>query len=83
MEYRLLIDGNLVSGASAIDVIYPATGQQFASAPRASAEQAEQAIASAKRAVPAWAALGHDLVAGYGGPAWVRLVGLRLAQMRA
>ncbi|MDD2176410.1 hypothetical protein OIN59_03130 [Acidovorax sp. D2M1] len=32
---------------------------------------------------PAWAALGRDLVAGYGCPAWGRLVGLRLAQMRA
>lgn len=32
---------------------------------------------------PAWAALGRDVVAGYGSPAWARLVRLRLAQMRA
>jgi hypothetical protein len=31
----------------------------------------------------AWAALGHDLVAGYGSPAWVQLVLQRLTQMRA
>lgn len=58
MEFRLLIDGQLVSGASDIDVINPATGKPFASAPRASSDQAEQAIAAAKRAFPAWSALG-------------------------
>lgn len=58
MAYRLLIDGNLVAGASEIEVINPATGQLLTTAPRADEAQAEQAIAAANRAFPAWAALG-------------------------
>ncbi|MBO9709511.1 MAG: aldehyde dehydrogenase family protein [Caulobacter sp.] len=49
-ESELLIDG-------ALDVINPATGKVFATSPRADQAQAEIAIAAAKRAFPAWAAL--------------------------
>jgi acyl-CoA reductase-like NAD-dependent aldehyde dehydrogenase len=59
MTTKLLIDGKLVDGASTLDVINPATGQVFAIAPRADAAQAEQAIAAAKAAFPAWAALSY------------------------
>ncbi|KJF70262.1 aldehyde dehydrogenase family protein [Agrobacterium arsenijevicii] len=59
MAYKLLIDGNLVDGASTLDVINPANGTVFASCARADEAQLEQAVAAAKRAFPAWAALSH------------------------
>jgi acyl-CoA reductase-like NAD-dependent aldehyde dehydrogenase len=55
--YKLVIDGQLIPGARQRPVINPATAQQFAFAPVASAEQLEGAIQSAKRAFPQWAAL--------------------------
>jgi acyl-CoA reductase-like NAD-dependent aldehyde dehydrogenase len=57
MTYHLLIDGKLVAGAQTLDVINPATGAVFAAAPRADGAQLEAAVAAAKRAFPAWAAL--------------------------
>jgi acyl-CoA reductase-like NAD-dependent aldehyde dehydrogenase len=60
MTHRLLIDGTLVDGAQAMDVIDPTTAAPFAQAPHADRAQAEQAIAAAKRAQAAWAALGYD-----------------------
>ena len=57
---RLLIDGKLVPGDAQLDVVDPTTGAVFAQAPRASAAQAEQAIAAAKAAQPGWEALGYD-----------------------
>jgi acyl-CoA reductase-like NAD-dependent aldehyde dehydrogenase len=60
MSHQLLIDGLLVDGGSTTDVIDPTKGEPFARAPRASVEQAAQAIAAAKRAQPGWAALGFD-----------------------
>lgn len=60
MIHRLLIDGRLVDGTSTLDVIDPTTGEPFVKAPRASVQQAEQAIAAAKRAQLGWAALGYD-----------------------
>lgn len=59
MSFKLLIDGQLVDGAGALDVINPATGRAFTTAPRADAALAETAIAAAKRAFPAWDALGY------------------------
>ena len=58
MDYHLLIDGMLVPGASTLEVVNPATGRVLVQAPRADAAQAEQAVAAARRAFPAWAALG-------------------------
>lgn len=54
-EYKLLIDGRLVDGAAAMDVINPATEKILASCPRASEAQLDQAVAAAKSAFPAWA----------------------------
>lgn len=65
MSYKLLIDGKLVDGASTLEVINPATGAVFATCARADEEQLEQAIAAARRAFPAWAALSHDERRGY------------------
>ena len=56
-DYKLLIGGALVSGDMTMDVINPATGEPFATAPRASVAQADAAIAAAKAAVPGWAAV--------------------------
>lgn len=56
-DYKLLIGGNLVDGDMTMDVINPATGAPFATVARASARQADEAIAAAKAAQPAWGAL--------------------------
>jgi acyl-CoA reductase-like NAD-dependent aldehyde dehydrogenase len=53
-EPRLLIGGRLVPGASCSDVVNPATGQAFASCARASRDQLDEAIASAKAAFGTW-----------------------------
>ena len=55
-QFRLLIDGALVAGASSFDVINPALDAPFAQCPKADAAMLETAIAAAKRAFPAWAA---------------------------
>lgn len=56
-DYKLLIGGNLVNGDMTMDVINPATGEPFCTVPRASAAQADAAIAAAKAAVPGWSAV--------------------------
>ena len=55
-QYRLLIDGELVAGASSFDVINPALDKPFAACPKADAAMLETAVAAAKRAFPGWAA---------------------------
>lgn len=59
MTYRMLIGGKLVEGASTLDVINPALGKPFARCARADAAQLDQAVAAAKRAVPAWSSLTY------------------------
>ena len=59
MAYKLLIDGKLVDGAATLDVIDPATGAVFETCARADGAQLDNAVAAAKRAFPAWAALPH------------------------
>jgi len=54
MEFKLLIDGDLVDGADRLPVVNPATGEPFVTCARADAAQLERAIAAAKRAFPAW-----------------------------
>ncbi|NLR70240.1 aldehyde dehydrogenase family protein [Novosphingobium sp. ERN07] len=56
-QYKLLIGGALVNGDMTMDVINPATGEPFCTVPRASAAQADAAIAAAKAAVPGWSTL--------------------------
>lgn len=56
-DYKLLIGGKLVDGDMTMDVINPATGEPFATVARASVRQADEAIAAAKAAQPAWGAL--------------------------
>ena len=58
MEYRLLIDGALIDGPGSLDVVDPATGEVFAACACAGEAELESAVAAAKRAFPAWSALG-------------------------
>ena len=55
-EFKLLIDGKLVTGAASLDVIDPATEDVIAKAPRADRAQLDRAVAAAKAAFPAWSA---------------------------
>ena len=57
MDFNMIINGQKVAGASTFDVINPATGEAFAQCPGASHEQLDEAVAAAKAAFPAWAAL--------------------------
>lgn len=59
-DLKLLIGGELVDGNSSMDVIDPAAGKPFMTVPRGSVRQAEQVVAAAKAAQPAWAALPLD-----------------------
>jgi acyl-CoA reductase-like NAD-dependent aldehyde dehydrogenase len=51
-EFRLLINGKLVTGASRLDVINPATGRILTAVPRADRAQLEEAVAAGKTAFP-------------------------------
>src|SRR5690606_20490449 len=51
---RLLINGELVSTATQLDVINPATGEVFAQCPAAGAAELDAAVAAARRAFAAW-----------------------------
>lgn len=59
-DYKLLINGELVSGDQSMDVINPATEQVLAACPRASEDQLNQAVAAAKAAFPAWSGQSID-----------------------
>jgi acyl-CoA reductase-like NAD-dependent aldehyde dehydrogenase len=58
--YRVSIAGNLLDTEDRFDVLNPATGEVFAKAPAASADQMEQAIAAAKIAFKGWSAMSFD-----------------------
>ncbi|GGD60926.1 aldehyde dehydrogenase family protein [Croceicoccus mobilis] len=58
--YKLSIGGRLVETNQTFDVFNPATNEVLAQAPEGSAEQMEEAIAAAKAAFPAWAAMDAD-----------------------
>ena len=60
MKYRMLIDGNLLGSEREIAVVDPATGEPFATAPRADSELLAKAVAAARRVQPAWAAQTMD-----------------------
>ena len=53
-QYAMLIDGRLVQTADRDDVINPALGAPFASCPRASQAQVDEAVAAAARAFKTW-----------------------------
>jgi len=53
-DFAQLIDGELISGTPALDVINPATGAVFARAPRATRADLERAVTAARRASHSW-----------------------------
>jgi aldehyde dehydrogenase (NAD+) len=55
-DYRMLVNGQLVSGSATLDVVNPATEEVVASVPDATREDLDKAIAAARAAFPAWAA---------------------------
>jgi acyl-CoA reductase-like NAD-dependent aldehyde dehydrogenase len=55
-EFKLLINGKLVSGVARLEVINPATEEVLVEAPRADRAQLNEAITAAKAAFPAWSA---------------------------
>lgn len=55
-DYRLLINGELVSGDASMDVLNPANESVLARCPRASEAQLNAAVAAAKAAFPSWSA---------------------------
>ncbi len=70
VEFSMTIDGKAVLAARRIDVFDPATEDVVARAPDAASEHLDEAVASARRAAPAWAALAletrRELVARIG-----------------
>jgi acyl-CoA reductase-like NAD-dependent aldehyde dehydrogenase len=63
--YRLLIDGQLVDATARLEVINPSTGAVFAQCPAAGSAELDAAVAAARRAFPAWRALGFAERAAY------------------
>jgi acyl-CoA reductase-like NAD-dependent aldehyde dehydrogenase len=59
-DFSLLLDGELVGAREQLEVINPATGRVFARCPAAGARELELAVAAARRAAPAWRALGFE-----------------------
>ena len=57
MDYKMLIDGELVSSDRLIDVVNPATEEVFARVPHATEAQLDEAVAAAQAAQVAWAKL--------------------------
>ncbi|NML90664.1 aldehyde dehydrogenase family protein [Sphingobium sp. TB-6] len=53
-DYRMLIDGRLVTTPKTFEVYNPATEEVIANAPEAGRDQLEEAVAAARRAFPAW-----------------------------
>jgi len=53
-DYAMTIDGRAVTGKATIDVVNPATGEVFASAPDCSKEQLDEAVAAAQKAFKGW-----------------------------
>lgn len=60
MTFKLLIDGQMVSGDYTTPVLNPATEVVLAECPRASEAQLDQAVAAARTAFPRWAATQID-----------------------
>lgn len=59
-EFRLLVDGRMIAGASTLEVLNPATGRRLATCPRADLAQLHAAVAAAKKAFPAWSSTPID-----------------------
>lgn len=58
--FRLLINGELVDGATSSPVLNPATEKAVADCPRGSPAQLDEAVAAASAAFPTWASTSLD-----------------------
>ncbi|MFM1887059.1 MAG: hypothetical protein RL026_2216 [Pseudomonadota bacterium] len=58
--YTLTIGGQGVASSAALEVVNPASGVVFAHCPSAGAAELDAAVAAARAAQPAWAALGFE-----------------------
>jgi len=58
-KYEMIINGRPVATDRVIEVINPASGSVFATVARADRATVDEAVASARRAFPAWAALPY------------------------
>lgn len=56
MNFRQLLDGALIDGERALELVDPATGEVFARCPAAGVDQLERAVAAASASFPAWSA---------------------------
>ncbi|CCO32300.1 aldehyde dehydrogenase (NAD+) [Rhizoctonia solani AG-1 IB] len=59
-EYTHIINGKPVSSQATLDVQNPATQKKVAEVPIATKEQANEAVAAARAALPAWSAKSQD-----------------------
>ena len=59
-DFTLTIGGRAANTATSIDVVNPATGLAFASAPNGGAAELDAAVAAAAAAFPAWKGLGIE-----------------------
>ena len=59
-HYSMTINGRDVAGISEVDVINPATAKPFAKVPDCTPEQLDEAVAAARAAQPAWAAIPFE-----------------------
>ncbi|PJG46511.1 aldehyde dehydrogenase [Sphingobium sp. LB126] len=59
-NFVMTINGWKVTGGAGLDVLNPATEEVIATVPDASKAQLDEAVAAAKAAFPAWAALSMD-----------------------
>ncbi len=55
-EYKMLINGQMVTGDDKMSVINPSTGESIVECPRGSKRHVDEAVAAAKAAFPAWSA---------------------------
>lgn len=59
LSLPMLLDGRAVPGDTIITVVNPATGEAIGTAPDCTTGQLDDAVASARRAFPAWSATTH------------------------
>jgi acyl-CoA reductase-like NAD-dependent aldehyde dehydrogenase len=55
-DFTMTIGNEPVGTATSLDIVNPHTGQVFAQAPSAGADELDRAVAAARRALPAWRA---------------------------
>ena len=62
-DYTMTIGGEAVRGGATIDVVNPATGQTFATAPDCSRDQLDSAVAAARAAFKTWRKVPIEVLA--------------------